>query len=92
MLVTILTLIVIGTLFRPASQSSGAALDRFRIASYRRGTVAHLTPIHEDEHTEDEHGECFCNPHAGRYPLNNGRTGTFYVHRLIADDNDRRTR
>ncbi|HET9648913.1 MAG TPA: hypothetical protein VFP34_11880 [Microlunatus sp.] len=92
MFLTILTLIIIGTLFRPPPRTTGEALDRFQIASYRRGTIAHLTPVDEDDHTEDEHGECSCNPQAGPYPLNNGRTGILYVHRLIANDNDRRTR
>jgi hypothetical protein len=56
----------------------------FQIASYRNGTVAHLTPVRGRAHAEDEYGECVCNPRSGPYPLGNGRTGVLYVHRSIS--------
>ncbi|HEU5486404.1 MAG TPA: hypothetical protein VFU98_15955 [Microlunatus sp.] len=56
----------------------------FQIASYRNGTVAHLTPIRDRLHAEDEYGECVCKPRPGPYPLGNGRTGVLYVHRTIS--------
>ena len=53
----------------------------FQISSYRNGMVAHLTPVRERLHAEDEFGECACNPRSGPYPLDDGRTGVLYVHR-----------
>ena len=43
--------------------------------------VAHLTPVRDRVHAEDEFGECACNPRSGPYPLDDGRTGVLYVHR-----------
>jgi hypothetical protein len=53
----------------------------FQISSYRNGMVAHLTPVRDRTHAEDEFGECACNPRSGPYPLDDGRIGVLYVHR-----------
>lgn len=55
----------------------------FQIASYRNGTVAHLTPVRDRLHAEDEYGDCACNPRSGSYPMGNGRSGVLYVHQSI---------
>ncbi len=68
---------------------SGGRADRppggwFQMFSYRNGTIAHLTPVRDRAHAEDEYGECACNPRSGPYPLDDGRTGVLYVHRTIS--------
>ena len=91
MLFLILTLIILGTVIRPVRPLAdvGRWGRWFQIASYRHGTVAHLTPIRETYHTEDETGDCICKPKAGPYPLRSGQTGTLFVHRIMANDKPR---
>ena len=86
MLVAVLLLLcMLGTIVpRSGRRADSTPAGWFQIASYRNGTVAHLTPVRGRIHAEDEYGECACNPRSGPYPLDNGRMGVLYVHRSVS--------
>jgi hypothetical protein len=83
-LTIVLLLCILGAIVpRSARRADSLPAGWFQIASYRNGTVAHLTPVRDRLHAEDEYGECHCNPRSGPFPLGNGRTGVLYVHRTV---------
>lgn len=86
LLVTIVLLLCLLGAVVPRSGRRAESLPAgwFQIASYRNGTIAHLTPVRDRLHAEDEYGDCACRPRSGPYPLDNGRTGVLYVHRTIS--------
>jgi hypothetical protein len=84
----LLTIVLLLCLLRAIVPRSGRRADSlsagwFQIASYRNGTVAHLTPVRDRFHAEDDYGDRACNPRSGPYPLDNGHSGVLYVHRII---------
>ena len=84
LLLAIVLLCLLGAIVpRSGRRADSLPAGWFQIASYRNGTVAHLTPVRGRFHAEDEYGDCACNPRSGPYPLDNGRTGVLYVHRII---------
>ena len=85
LLAILLLLCVLGAIVpRSGRRADSLPAGWFQIASYRNGTVSHLTPIRGQIHAEDEYGECSCKPRQGPYQLDNGRTGVLYIHRSIA--------
>ncbi len=64
----------------------------FQLATYRNGRITHLTPMRNGPRAEDEIGECAGNPVSGRYALDGGGSGLFYVHRLLGGDEYRGAR
>jgi hypothetical protein len=84
-LAILLLLCVLGAIVpRSGRRADSLPAGWFQIASYRNGTVAHLTPVRDRLHAEDEYGECACSPRSGPFPLGDGRTGVLYVHRSIS--------
>lgn len=67
----------------PGRRSRGPS---YQLATYHHGRVTHLTPVRDLVHAEDESGACRCRPHSGRYPMPDGPSGLFYVHRTLRRD------
>lgn len=78
--VLMVILVCLGALVPRVRLDSGSAVW-FQMASYRHGTVSHLVPMLDGDHTEDEVGDCPCGPRPGAYPMGNGSTGILFLHR-----------
>lgn len=72
---------------RRPTRSDRRPASWYHLATYQDGRFAHLTPMRDGHHFEDEAGDCGCNPRAAAYRTREGRQGIFYVHRPHRDSN-----